>query len=173
MIPPATAMTKTGAATLIGNYVVSALGSAGSLAVLAGIFLVSAVITQFISNTSSALVMMPIGLATGFRVRRFCASPDAGCCYGRQRIVSNAFCKRGKLDGVWAGRISVWGFLETRSRCHGLGVDRHSSRDSSILEILKGVEQPQLRVRLPVREIILAAHDRFTRTQPNLRRSGT
>src|SRR5262245_27741091 len=64
MIPPATAMTKTGAATLIGNYVVSALGSAGSLAVLAGIFLVSAVITQFISNTSAALVMMPIGLAT-------------------------------------------------------------------------------------------------------------
>src|SRR5262249_61481384 len=55
---------KPGAATLIGNYVVSALGSAEPLAVLAGIFLISAVITQFISNTSSALVMMPIGLAT-------------------------------------------------------------------------------------------------------------
>jgi di/tricarboxylate transporter len=64
MIPPATAMTKTGAATLIGDYVVSALGSAGPHAVLAGIFVVSAVITQFISNTSSARVMMPIGLAT-------------------------------------------------------------------------------------------------------------
>jgi di/tricarboxylate transporter len=64
MIPPATAMTKTGAAALIGDYVVTALGSAGPQAVLAGIFLVSAVITQFISNTSSALVMMPIGLAT-------------------------------------------------------------------------------------------------------------
>ncbi len=64
MIPPATAMTKTGAAALIGDYVVSALGSAGPHAVLAGIFVVSAVITQFISNTSSALVMMPIGLAT-------------------------------------------------------------------------------------------------------------
>jgi di/tricarboxylate transporter len=64
MIPPATAMTKTGAAALIGDYVVSALGSAGPLAVLAGLFLVSAFITQFISNTSSALVMMPIGLAT-------------------------------------------------------------------------------------------------------------
>lgn len=64
MIPPATAMTKTGAAALIGDYVVTALGSAGPLAVLAGIFLVSAIITQFISNTSSALVMMPIGLAT-------------------------------------------------------------------------------------------------------------
>lgn len=64
MIPPATAMTKTGAAALIGDYVVSALGGAGPQVVLAGIFLVSAVITQFISNTSSALVMMPIGLAT-------------------------------------------------------------------------------------------------------------
>jgi di/tricarboxylate transporter len=64
MIAPATAMTKTGAAALIGDYVVTALGSFGPHAVLAGIFLVTAVVTQFISNTSSALVMMPIGLAT-------------------------------------------------------------------------------------------------------------
>jgi di/tricarboxylate transporter len=64
MIPPATAMTKTGAAALIGDYVVNALGGAGPHVVLAGIFVVTAVITQFISNTSSALVMMPIGIAT-------------------------------------------------------------------------------------------------------------
>jgi di/tricarboxylate transporter len=64
MIPPATAMTKTGAAALIGDYVVTALGSAGPHVVLMGIFLVTAVVSQFISNTSSALVMMPIGLAT-------------------------------------------------------------------------------------------------------------
>jgi hypothetical protein len=32
--------------------------------VLAAIFFVSAVISQFISNTSAALVMMPIGVAT-------------------------------------------------------------------------------------------------------------
>jgi di/tricarboxylate transporter len=64
MIPPATAMTKTGAAALMGDYVVTALGGAGPYAVLAGIFIVSAVISQFISNTSAALVMMPIGLAT-------------------------------------------------------------------------------------------------------------
>jgi di/tricarboxylate transporter len=64
MIPPATAMTKTGAAVLIGDYVVNALGGAGPHLVLAALFLVTAVISQFISNTSSALVMMPIGLAT-------------------------------------------------------------------------------------------------------------
>ena len=64
MIAPATAMTKTGAAALIGDYVVYALGGAGPHVVLAGLFIVSAVISQFISNTSAALVMMPIGLAT-------------------------------------------------------------------------------------------------------------
>lgn len=64
MIPPAVAMTHTGAAALIGDGVVDALGSWGPYAVLAGLFLVSAVITQFISNTSTALVMLPIGLAT-------------------------------------------------------------------------------------------------------------
>jgi di/tricarboxylate transporter len=64
MIPPATAMTKTGAAALIGDYVVNTLGGAGPVVVLAGIFLATAAISQFISNTSAALVMMPIGLAT-------------------------------------------------------------------------------------------------------------
>lgn len=64
MIPPAVAMTKTGAAALIGDHVVTALGGTGPHTVLAGIFVVSAVMSQFISNTSAALVMMPIGLAT-------------------------------------------------------------------------------------------------------------
>ena len=65
MIPAsATAMTKTGAAVLIGDYVVNALGGFGPQIVLAGIFLVTMAISQFISNTSSALVMMPIGMAT-------------------------------------------------------------------------------------------------------------
>jgi di/tricarboxylate transporter len=64
MIPPATAMTKTGAAALIGDYVVNVVGDGGPYAVLAGVFIVSAAISQFISNTSAALVMMPIGLAT-------------------------------------------------------------------------------------------------------------
>jgi len=64
MIPPATAMANTGAAALIGDYVVNALGAAGPIAVLAGLFIATATVSQFISNTSSALVMMPIGLAT-------------------------------------------------------------------------------------------------------------
>jgi len=69
MIPPATAMTKSGAAVMIGDYVVKALGGAGPRVVLTAVFLVTAVISQFISNTSSALVMMPIGLATAAELK--------------------------------------------------------------------------------------------------------
>ena len=50
------------------SQVVRALGGAGPTVVLAGICLLSAVITQFISN-SSALVMMPIGLGTASEMR--------------------------------------------------------------------------------------------------------
>ncbi|MCL2611750.1 MAG: SLC13 family permease [Nocardioidaceae bacterium] len=63
MIAPATAMSKSGAARMIGDHIVSWLGGAGPTMVLAGLFLAATIITQFISNTSTALVMMPIGLA--------------------------------------------------------------------------------------------------------------
>ena len=64
MIAPARAMTKSGAAQMIGDHVVSALGDAGPTVVLAGLFLLATAISQFISNTSTALVMMPVALAT-------------------------------------------------------------------------------------------------------------
>ena len=63
MIAPARAMEKSGAARMIGDHIVSWLGGSGPIAVLIGLFLAATIITQFISNTSTALVMMPIGLA--------------------------------------------------------------------------------------------------------------
>lgn len=64
MIAPAVAMTKTGAAKLIGDQVVAGLGGLGPYAVFIGLFLVTALLSQLISNTSSALVMLPIAVAT-------------------------------------------------------------------------------------------------------------
>ena len=63
MIAPARAMEKSGAAEMIGNYIVNFLGDFGPTAVLVGLFLAATLITQFISNTSTALVMMPIAFA--------------------------------------------------------------------------------------------------------------
>ena len=64
MIAPAVAMSKTGAAQLLGDGVVRSIGDLGPYAVFIGLFLVTAVLSQFISNTSSALVMLPIAVAT-------------------------------------------------------------------------------------------------------------
>ncbi|HEX3410966.1 MAG TPA: SLC13 family permease [Stellaceae bacterium] len=63
-IPLATALTKTGAAALIGDQVVRLVGEFGPHVVLAALFLVTAAITQFIANTSAALIMIPIAVAT-------------------------------------------------------------------------------------------------------------
>jgi di/tricarboxylate transporter len=63
MIAPARAMEKSGAAEMIGNQIVNLLGDFGPTAVLVGVFLAATLNTQFISNTSTALVMMPIAFA--------------------------------------------------------------------------------------------------------------
>jgi di/tricarboxylate transporter len=64
LIPMATAMTNTGLAGLIGDHVIRLVGGGGPRAVLAGLFIVSTTLTQVISNTSAALVMIPIAIAT-------------------------------------------------------------------------------------------------------------
>ncbi|RSL17418.1 citrate transporter [Edaphobacter aggregans] len=64
LIPMATAMTNTGLAGLIGDHVIQLVGAGGPRAVLAGLFVVSTALTQVISNTSAALVMIPIAVAT-------------------------------------------------------------------------------------------------------------
>lgn len=63
MIAPARAMEISGAADMIGNGIVTLLGEFGPIAVLIGLFMAATLITQFISNTSTALVMMPIAFA--------------------------------------------------------------------------------------------------------------
>jgi di/tricarboxylate transporter len=65
MIPLATAMTQTGAAELIAETIVTVVGDGGPLALLAGLFIVTAAIGSLISNTATALVMLPIAVAVG------------------------------------------------------------------------------------------------------------
>lgn len=64
LIPLATAMSNTGLAYLLGDYVIQTVGAGGPRAVMAGLFLVAAALTQVIANNSSALVMVPIAVAT-------------------------------------------------------------------------------------------------------------
>lgn len=64
LLPMATALEKSGGMELISTSIVSALGGFGALGVLAGIYLITMVFGQFISNTATAVLFAPIALTT-------------------------------------------------------------------------------------------------------------
>ena len=63
MMPLSTAISKTGAAKMLADGVVAVVGGAGPHALLAGLFLLTALLGQLISNTATALIVIPIALA--------------------------------------------------------------------------------------------------------------
>ncbi len=63
MIPLSTAMETSGAAKLMAATLVHLVGDAGPYALLAGLFVLSAMLGQLISNTATALIMIPIAIA--------------------------------------------------------------------------------------------------------------
>lgn len=64
MLPMGLAMQDTGAAALIANAVVSAVGPYGPTSILAGIMALTLAINQFIPSVVNAVVMTPIAIAT-------------------------------------------------------------------------------------------------------------
>lgn len=66
MLPLGTAMETTGAARYLADLLLQAVGGFGPLAVLAGIYLLSALITQPMSNAAAIVLMVPIALDTAF-----------------------------------------------------------------------------------------------------------
>ena len=64
MIPLATAMSDSGAAARLADVLVDVVGDAGPYALLVGLFLLTALLGQWISNTATALMVLPIALET-------------------------------------------------------------------------------------------------------------
>ena len=63
MLPMSTAITSSGAGEMIATRIVDLVGPAGPTALLAGLFLITVLFSQLISNTATALVMIPIGVS--------------------------------------------------------------------------------------------------------------
>jgi di/tricarboxylate transporter len=63
LMPLSTAMEQTGAAKMMAEGLVHLVGDAGPLALLAGLFILTAIMGQLISNTATALIVIPIGVA--------------------------------------------------------------------------------------------------------------
>ncbi|MBO9196917.1 SLC13 family permease [Rhizobium sp. 16-449-1b] len=63
MMPISTAMIQSGTAKFVADELVSALGSAGPSALVAGLFVLTAVLGQVMSNTATTMLVIPIAMA--------------------------------------------------------------------------------------------------------------
>jgi len=63
MTPLSAAMAETGAAQMLADRLVAFVGDAGPYALLAGLFVLTAIMGQLISNTATALIVIPIAVA--------------------------------------------------------------------------------------------------------------
>jgi di/tricarboxylate transporter len=63
MFPLSTALQETGAAARLANGLVEVVGSSGGYPLLVGLFVLTAVLGQLISNTATALILIPIAIS--------------------------------------------------------------------------------------------------------------
>ncbi len=81
MLPMSLALEKTGASEYISNSLVSDLGTYGPLALMAGIYFTTSLMTMFISNTATAVLA--------------CSYRDAKCNADRGKSLSVSLCGDG------------------------------------------------------------------------------
>jgi len=68
MLPMSLAIEKTGASAAISKGLVEGLGSFGPMALMAGIYLATSLLTLFISNTATAVLFAPIALHSAIEI---------------------------------------------------------------------------------------------------------
>ena len=68
MLPLSTAMYRSGAATQLADLLVHALGEASPAMLLAGVFLLTALLGQVISNTATTMILIPVAVAAAIEL---------------------------------------------------------------------------------------------------------
>ena len=68
MMPMSMALEKTGASEYISNTLVSGLGVYGPFALMAGIYFTTSLMTMFISNTATAVLLAPIAMNSAMQI---------------------------------------------------------------------------------------------------------
>lgn len=68
MMPMSIALEKTGVSEYISNSLVSGLGNYGPLALMAGIYFTTSLMTMFISNTATAVLLAPIAMSSALAI---------------------------------------------------------------------------------------------------------
>ena len=87
MLPMSTALEKTGASGMIADFIINTFGSSGPYVALAAVYFATSIMTIFISNTVTAVLMAPIALqcAVGIEVSPlsflFAVTVGASMCF--------------------------------------------------------------------------------------------
>ena len=68
MLPMSVALEKTGASALVARMLADGLGQASPYALLAGVYFTTSLLTMFISNTATAVLMSPIALTSAMAI---------------------------------------------------------------------------------------------------------
>lgn len=68
MMPMSVALEKTGTSAMISHSLVASLGSVGPTVLLAGIYFTTSLLTMFISNTATAVLMAPIAMSSAVEI---------------------------------------------------------------------------------------------------------
>ena len=68
MMPMSVALEKTGTSAMISHSLVSSFGSLGPMVLLAGIYFTTSLLTMFISNTATAVLMAPIAMTSALEI---------------------------------------------------------------------------------------------------------
>ncbi len=139
MIPLSTAMTQSGAAAQLADGVVRAVGGAGPYALLAGFFLLTAILGQLISNMATAIIVIPIAVA---------AALDMGISPRPMLMAVNVAAAGALLTPVATpvnlmvmgpGGYTLHGLREARAADHGLVLPRRRVLRAALLALLRAL----------------------------------
>jgi len=106
MTPLSAAMAETGAAQLLADKLVGVVGEAGPYALLAGLFILTAVLGQLISNTATALIIIPIAVAAALELGISPRPVMMSVCVAAAASVPDAGGHAGQSDDHGTGRLT-------------------------------------------------------------------
>ena len=139
MLPMSVALEETGASEAISHGLVVGLGGFGPFALMAGVYFTASLLTMFISNTATAVLLAPIAPAIRGEYGHQPLSAAAGGFRRHQHVFCFTLFHAAQCPGYAGGEIYVHGLRESgRSPAgdHGAG---HGSGDSAIFPVREGL----------------------------------
>ena len=131
--PAVRTITQTGTAGIIADAMVAAIGGSGPLLLLSGIFVVTAVLGQLISNTATALIIIPISLSVAAEASINPITVLMSVAVASSAALLDPRIHTGQHDDHAACRIPVRRLLEVWPGGHGAVRSRRDSVGASVL----------------------------------------